>query len=103
MLLLLLLLLLRPVFHASLHLLLRQVFLVGGEVPGMAEGVEQVGGAITVELILQGTFDRRAGGHRLLEQCIDVRDVEADRHRCTLEMLRAEGLPGGRFLGQHDR
>ena len=63
--------------HPEIHLLGCDVFDMGGDGPPVVEGIDQCGGAVAVELVLQRAFDRGAGLDRPGDDLIGVLDIQA--------------------------
>src|SRR5262245_12609546 len=80
---------------ALLQLGHREILLVRGEVPDMAEGIAERPGAVAVELVLHGLHDRAARFRRALHHLVGVRHVEMDRHRGAAARGRAQEIDPG--------
>src|SRR5436190_4950970 len=87
---------------AALELGHRQILLVRGDVPDVAERILERAGAIAVELVLHRPDDLRAGGARARNSGVDVLHVHVDRHRRSAARLRAEEIHRGEFIREHD-
>jgi len=69
----------------------------------VAEGVGERAAAVAVELVLHGTHDLRARGHRLGDALVDVGDVDREADRGAAARLRADRVHLGVLVGEHDR
>src|SRR5689334_7236207 len=87
--------------HAAGDLFQAHVFLVGGEVPGVAEGILERAGPVAVELVRDRTHLGRARVQRLAELLVDVVDVEQQAHRAAPEVTGSARLHLGMLVGQH--
>src|SRR6185295_3200988 len=66
--------------HAAGDLFQAHVFLVGGEMPGVAERILERAGAVTVELVRDRTDLGASRIQRLAELLVDIVDVEQQAH-----------------------
>src|ERR1044071_7486104 len=88
--------------HAAVQLLWTHVFLVGGQVPAVAEGVLEGPRAVTVELVRHRSHLGAAGRHGLLEERVDVVHIEQDAHGRAAVVLRPPCVDLGMLVGEHD-
>jgi hypothetical protein len=68
----------------------------------VAEGIDQRGGAIAVELIGGLAQRLRTGCHRALEHRVHVRQIQMDAHRRAAERLGPAHVHFRVFVGEHD-
>src|SRR5258705_1514348 len=95
-------LLLRQGRHAAVQLFRTHVFLVGGRVPAVAEGIFEAARAVAVELVRHRSHLGAAGGHGLFKEPVDVGHIEEDAHGRAAVVLRPPRLDLGMLVGQHD-
>jgi hypothetical protein len=91
--------------HASaarLELVGRQVVLVSGDRPHVAEGIHDGATPVPVELVLDRALDLGAGRLRLLHPRIDILHVEQDRDRGAAVRLRAPAFHLGILVREHE-
>src|SRR5271166_510546 len=84
------------------NLLDRQILLMRGDEPAIAEWVLDPADAITVKLIGNRPDKLSARCHSARYGVIDVLDIEMDRDWRTADGFRAERLNLGVLVGQHD-
>src|SRR5215475_2460004 len=88
--------------HAAVELFRAHVFLVGREMPVVAEWILEAARAVAVELV--GHWPRLgcARRHGLAKEGVDVVHVEQDAHGRASVVLGAERLDLGMLVGEHD-
>src|SRR5688572_19453272 len=88
---------------ALLHFFGRNVFLVGGDPPEMAEWVFELAGTVSVKLVHHRLALCGAGSHRLFAERVHILDVEMDADRRAAERLRRFAAVLRKFIRQHDQ